>query len=196
MYISYCSLATAWCAGVVSGDVWCFGEEMEKHRPGWSHKPVVPGSDERLRQMLGSEFMFLTTRNKKICWNHIGKVNMRVSWHLCLRHGLFNRDASFVKMSKFALYLSQCGYESARNDSYLDIPLVIRPFGSNQAYGSVVRDFVSLHVFSGLGFHKIAFALLTGIKKSVESNGKFSSYLKTLQSVVLGDKYLFLFGVW
>ncbi len=32
----------------------------------------------------------------------------------------------------------ECGYESARNDAFLDIPLVIRPFGETQAYGSVV----------------------------------------------------------
>ncbi|KAJ8315140.1 hypothetical protein KUTeg_007290 [Tegillarca granosa] len=31
----------------------------------------------------------------------------------------------------------ECGYESARVDAYLDIPLVIRPFGSNVTYGSV-----------------------------------------------------------
>ncbi|XP_055010454.1 ubiquitin carboxyl-terminal hydrolase 47 isoform X4 [Boleophthalmus pectinirostris] len=31
----------------------------------------------------------------------------------------------------------ECGYESWRNDTYLDIPLVIRPFGASQAYGSV-----------------------------------------------------------
>ncbi|XP_071112786.1 ubiquitin carboxyl-terminal hydrolase 47-like [Haliotis cracherodii] len=31
----------------------------------------------------------------------------------------------------------ECGYESARTDAYLDIPLVIRPFGSNQVHGSV-----------------------------------------------------------
>uniref|UniRef100_A0A3B3ZRU8 Ubiquitin carboxyl-terminal hydrolase n=1 Tax=Periophthalmus magnuspinnatus TaxID=409849 RepID=A0A3B3ZRU8_9GOBI len=28
----------------------------------------------------------------------------------------------------------ECGYESWRNDTYLDIPLVIRPFGASQAY--------------------------------------------------------------
>lgn len=38
----------------------------------------------------------------------------------------------------------ECGYESWRIDTYLDIPLVIRPFGASQAYGSVVR--VSSHV--------------------------------------------------
>lgn len=38
----------------------------------------------------------------------------------------------------------ECGYESWRIDTYLDIPLVIRPFGASQAYGSVVC--VSLHL--------------------------------------------------
>jgi ubiquitin carboxyl-terminal hydrolase 47 len=33
----------------------------------------------------------------------------------------------------------ECGYESAREDHFLDIPLVIKPFGSNKAYSSVVR---------------------------------------------------------
>ncbi|XP_071942590.1 ubiquitin carboxyl-terminal hydrolase 47-like [Antedon mediterranea] len=40
----------------------------------------------------------------------------------------------------------ECGYESARNDTYLDIPLVIRPFGSNESYSSVedaLKAFVS-----------------------------------------------------
>ncbi|XP_052002272.1 LOW QUALITY PROTEIN: ubiquitin carboxyl-terminal hydrolase 47-like [Xyrauchen texanus] len=31
----------------------------------------------------------------------------------------------------------ECGYESWRIDTYLDIPLVIRPFGASQAFGSV-----------------------------------------------------------
>ncbi|XP_039605834.1 ubiquitin carboxyl-terminal hydrolase 47 isoform X1 [Polypterus senegalus] len=31
----------------------------------------------------------------------------------------------------------ECGYESWRIDTYLDIPLVIRPYGSSQAFGSV-----------------------------------------------------------
>ena len=34
----------------------------------------------------------------------------------------------------------ECGNESWRNDTYLDIPLVIRPFGASQVYGSVVRQ--------------------------------------------------------
>ena len=32
----------------------------------------------------------------------------------------------------------QCGYESAREDHFLDIPLVIKPFGSTTTHGSVV----------------------------------------------------------
>lgn len=32
----------------------------------------------------------------------------------------------------------ECGNESWRIDTYLDIPLVIRPFGASQAFGSVV----------------------------------------------------------
>lgn len=37
----------------------------------------------------------------------------------------------------------QCGRESARDDSYLDIPLVIRPFGSDRSYESVVRTLMN-----------------------------------------------------
>lgn len=36
----------------------------------------------------------------------------------------------------------QCGNESARTDTYLDIPLAIRPFGENKAFGSVVSIIV------------------------------------------------------
>uniref|UniRef100_A0A4W5QT90 USP domain-containing protein n=1 Tax=Hucho hucho TaxID=62062 RepID=A0A4W5QT90_9TELE len=38
----------------------------------------------------------------------------------------------------------ECGYESWRIDTYLDIPLVIRPFGASQAYGSVVLMLVMI----------------------------------------------------
>ncbi len=41
--------------------------------------------------------------------------------------------------------LPQCGYESAREDHFLDIPLVIKPFGSQRAYGSVEE---ALHGFT------------------------------------------------
>uniref|UniRef100_A0A2D4M2I9 Ubiquitin carboxyl-terminal hydrolase 47 n=2 Tax=Micrurus spixii TaxID=129469 RepID=A0A2D4M2I9_9SAUR len=38
----------------------------------------------------------------------------------------------------------ECGYESWRIDTYLDIPLVIRPYGANQAFASVEE---ALHAF-------------------------------------------------
>ncbi|XP_008114143.1 ubiquitin carboxyl-terminal hydrolase 47 isoform X2 [Anolis carolinensis] len=38
----------------------------------------------------------------------------------------------------------ECGYESWRIDTYLDIPLVIRPYGSSQAFASVEE---ALHAF-------------------------------------------------
>uniref|UniRef100_A0A131YMV4 Ubiquitin carboxyl-terminal hydrolase 47 n=1 Tax=Rhipicephalus appendiculatus TaxID=34631 RepID=A0A131YMV4_RHIAP len=46
----------------------------------------------------------------------------------------------------------ECGSESAREDTFLDIPLVVRPFGSNQAYGSVeeaLRAFVTPETLDG-----------------------------------------------
>ncbi|KAK7500181.1 hypothetical protein BaRGS_00008728, partial [Batillaria attramentaria] len=46
----------------------------------------------------------------------------------------------------------ECEYESARRDTYLDIPLVVRPFGSNQAYGSVEESmdaFVQPEILDG-----------------------------------------------
>lgn len=33
----------------------------------------------------------------------------------------------------------ECGTEKSREDTFLDIPLPVRPFGSSTAYGSVVR---------------------------------------------------------
>ena len=46
----------------------------------------------------------------------------------------------------------QCGYESARTDIYLDIPLVIRPFGSSTSYSSVeqaLQAFVEPEILDG-----------------------------------------------
>ncbi|XP_015770740.1 PREDICTED: ubiquitin carboxyl-terminal hydrolase 47-like [Acropora digitifera] len=45
----------------------------------------------------------------------------------------------------------QCGYESARTDTYLDIPLAIRPFGSLTALGSVenaLQNFIAPEVLN------------------------------------------------
>ncbi|XP_042908811.1 ubiquitin carboxyl-terminal hydrolase 47 isoform X2 [Parasteatoda tepidariorum] len=46
----------------------------------------------------------------------------------------------------------ECGYESAREDTFLDVPLVVRPFGSSQAYASVgeaLRAFVTPEILQG-----------------------------------------------
>lgn len=67
----------------------------------------------------------------------------------CLRENLADCHASLLQadlinqlyQGKLKDYVRclECGYESWRIDTYLDIPLVIRPFGASQAYGSVVR---------------------------------------------------------
>ena len=33
----------------------------------------------------------------------------------------------------------ECGHESARDDTFLDVPITIRPFGSTKTNKSVVR---------------------------------------------------------
>ncbi|XP_076350596.1 ubiquitin carboxyl-terminal hydrolase 47-like isoform X3 [Tachypleus tridentatus] len=46
----------------------------------------------------------------------------------------------------------ECGFESARIDKFSDVPLVVRPFGSQQSYGSVeeaLRAFVSPETLDG-----------------------------------------------
>lgn len=46
----------------------------------------------------------------------------------------------------------ECGYESAREDTFLDVPLVVRPFGSSQAYASVgeaLQAFVTPEILHG-----------------------------------------------
>lgn len=55
---------------------------------------------------------------------------------LCIQADLINQ----LYQGKLKDYVRclECGYESWRIDTYLDIPLVIRPFGSSQAFGSVV----------------------------------------------------------
>lgn len=43
----------------------------------------------------------------------------------------------------------ECGIEKSREDTFLDIPLPIRPFGSTNAYGCIVRiDFLKTVCFS------------------------------------------------
>lgn len=48
--------------------------------------------------------------------------------------------------------LLQCGHESAREDTFLDIPLVIKPFGSSITFGSVeeaMKAFVEPETLDG-----------------------------------------------
>lgn len=41
----------------------------------------------------------------------------------------------------------ECGIEKSREDTFLDIPLPIRPFGSTNAYGCIVRNFFKVFSF-------------------------------------------------
>lgn len=49
----------------------------------------------------------------------------------------------FILLGKMIDYVKclECSTEKSREDAFLDIPLPVRPFGSNVAYSSVV----SLH---------------------------------------------------
>jgi hypothetical protein len=38
----------------------------------------------------------------------------------------------------------ECGTEKSREDTFLDIPLPVKPYGSNVAYNSVVRYYCLL----------------------------------------------------
>ncbi|XP_046546344.1 LOW QUALITY PROTEIN: ubiquitin carboxyl-terminal hydrolase 47-like [Haliotis rubra] len=77
----------------------------------------------------------------------------------------------------------ECGYESARTDAYLDIPLVIRPFGSNQVHGSVEQAldaFVQPEILDGSNQY---FCERCNKKCNAHKGLKFVSfpYLLTLQ---------------
>ncbi|XP_029642939.1 ubiquitin carboxyl-terminal hydrolase 47 isoform X1 [Octopus sinensis] len=77
----------------------------------------------------------------------------------------------------------QCSHESARIDAYLDIPLVIRPFGGSQVYGSVedaLAAFVQPETLAGSNQY---FCEKCGRKCDAHKGLKFVSfpYLLTLQ---------------
>ncbi|OWF37661.1 ubiquitin carboxyl-terminal hydrolase 47-like [Mizuhopecten yessoensis] len=77
----------------------------------------------------------------------------------------------------------ECGNESARVDSYLDIPLVIRPFGATTAYGSVeeaLNAFVQPETLDGSNQY---FCEKCNKKCDAHKGLKFQSfpYLLTLQ---------------
>ncbi|CAL1532778.1 unnamed protein product [Lymnaea stagnalis] len=77
----------------------------------------------------------------------------------------------------------ECGNESARVDAYLDIPLVIRPFGSTDSYGSVteaMNAFVQPEILDGTNQY---FCEKCNKKCNAHKGFKFVSfpYLLTLQ---------------
>lgn len=77
----------------------------------------------------------------------------------------------------------KCGHESARTDTYLDIPLAIRPFGSKQALGSVetaLENFVAPEILEGANQY---FCEKCNQKNDAHKGLKFISfpYLLTLQ---------------
>jgi len=62
---------------------------------------------------------------------------------------IFNRNKYYTYILSFKIFFSgkmidyvkcqECGIEKSREDTFLDIPLPIRPFGSTNAYGCIVR---------------------------------------------------------
>ena len=86
------------------------------------------------------------------------------------------------KMKDYVKCLN-CGYESARVDDYLDIPLVIKPFGSNTSYPSVeeaLAGFVQPETLNGADQY---FCEKCDKKTDAHKGLKFTSfpYLLTLQ---------------
>ncbi|MPC11301.1 Ubiquitin carboxyl-terminal hydrolase 64E [Portunus trituberculatus] len=72
------------------------------------------------------------------------------------RNALYQWEFKGRKMKDYVKCL-ECGNERAREDTYLDIPLPIRPFGSTSAYKSVeeaLRAFVSPEVLTGNNQYK------------------------------------------
>lgn len=103
----------------------------------------------------------------------------------------------------------ECGTEKQREDKFLDIPLPVRPFGSQIAYGSVeeaLRAFVEPEILEGnnqyhcekcnkkcnahkgLKFSKFPYILTLHLKR-------FDFDYQTFLRIKLNDKWVFLFAV-
>lgn len=73
---------------------------------------------------------------------------------------------SFFLLGKMNDYVKclECGTEKSREDTFLDIPLPVRPFGSNIAYNSVVIYFFAMiyNITTSLTFqnNKVIFEIL------------------------------------
>lgn len=59
-------------------------------------------------------------------------INTKYVYILHLNHFFSGKMIDYVKCQ-------ECGIEKSREDTFLDIPLPIRPFGSTNAYGCIVR---------------------------------------------------------
>lgn len=59
---------------------------------------------------------------------------------MCIIEWIYKLKSQFV-LGKMIDYVKcqECGIEKSREDTFLDIPLPIRPFGSTNAYGCIVR---------------------------------------------------------
>ena len=65
---------------------------------------------------------------------------LEVGMHTHTHTHTHTHKAYILARGDSTLMLTQCGTESARTDSFLDIPLVIKPFGSDIAYQSIVSS--------------------------------------------------------
>nr|CAD7396000.1 unnamed protein product [Timema poppensis] len=118
-----------------------------------------------------------------------------------------NPSATKMKLSKMIDYVKclDCSTEKSREDTFLDIPLPVRPFGSTVAYGSVeeaLRAFVQPETLDGnnqyfcekcnkkcdahkgLKFSKFPYLLTLHLKR-------FDFDYQTLHRIKLNDKVVF-----
>lgn len=59
-------------------------------------------------------------------------------------------DLPVTSLGKMIDYVKclECGREKSREDTFLDIPLPVRPFGSTVAYGSVVSMKLNCQIYN------------------------------------------------
>lgn len=86
----------------------------------------------QLRLYLKTAFSCKTKERKYVLF-HLFKALLNI----CLFQADLINQLYQGKLKDYVRCL-ECGYEGWRIDTYLDIPLVIRPYGSNQAFASVV----------------------------------------------------------
>eukprot|EP00795_Rhopilema_esculentum_P005155 gene5155-285_t len=112
--------------------------------------------------------------------------------------------------SKFFLDASRCSHESARTDMFLDIPLSIRPFGSNESFGKIedaLRAFIAPEILNGNNQY---FCEKCNLKQDAHKGLKFVTFpylltiqlkrftfdYKTGQRIKLHDRVVFPEKIW